>query len=455
MRRVLVVLVVATAVAAPAAARIGSGAGTIVTVAGTGATGVSGDGGPAIAAAVEHPRALAVLRDGSFLVAEPFDNVVRQVARDGTIATVAGTGAAGFSGDGGPATAARLDFVHGVATMPDGGFVLADTFNERIRRVLPDGTIETVAGGGANGFGGDGGPATAAALSDPRGVATFPDGRILIPDTNNNRIRLVELDGTIRTVAGTGARGFAGDGGPATDAQLRSPFGAAPLPDGGFLVDDSGNARIRRVWPDGRITTVAGNGVAGYGGDGGPAVDAELNGVHNVLAALDGFLIADTGNHRVRLVRPDGTIVTIAGSGAPGFSGDGGPAASAQLDQPKAIALTSAGGVLVADAANNRVRLVDAGLVTPLSLRLVDRSLRARPGGVVRLRFTLGAPAVVRARVLRGPKTVLARSASSGAGAGSLAVRAPRRPGHYRVELVAAAPGRTARATGSLTVTRR
>src|SRR5438105_1300029 len=354
MRRLLVAVVLTAVVVAPAAARVGSVSGTIVTVAGTGTTGISGDGGPATAAAVEHPRGLAVLRDGSVVVAEPFDNVVRRLAADGTISTVAGTGAAGFKGDGGAASLARLDFVHGVAAMPDGGFVLADTLNERIRRVLPDGRIGTVAGSGVRGYAGDGGAATAAAFEDPRGVATFPDGRILIPDTGNDRIRLVRLDGTIETVAGDGVSGFAGDGGPATAAELRTPFGVAPLPDGGFLVDDSGNARIRRVWPDGHISTVAGNGVAGYSGDGGPAVDAELRGVHNLVAAPGGFLIADTGNDRVRLVR-DGTIETVAGSGANGFSGDGGPATAAALDQPKAVALTKEGSILIADAANHRV----------------------------------------------------------------------------------------------------
>jgi hypothetical protein len=423
VRRLAALLLVIAATAAPAAGRVGGGTGTIATV-----------------AALEHPRGLAVLADGSFLVAEPFQNLVSRVAPDGTITTVAGTGAAGFSGDGGPATAAELNFVHGVAAMPDGGFVLADTLNGRIRRVFPDGTIATVAD----------------RLDDPRGVATFTNGRILIPDTGNNRIMTVDTDGGFQIVAGTGVAGFAGDGGPATSAELRSPFGVAPLPDGGFLVDDSGNARIRRVWPDGRITTVAGNGTPGYAGDGGPAIDAELSAVHNVLAAPGGFLIADTGNDRIRLVRSDGTIATIAGSGTRGFSGDGGPALAAQLDQPKAVALTAAGGVLVADSENDRVRVVDAGLLPPLTLRLVPRSLRARPGAGVRLRFTLDAPAVVRARLLRGSKTVVARSASAPPGAVSLVLRAPRRPGRYRLSVVAtASAGRTARADGSLTVTSR
>ena len=455
MRRLLVAVVLTAVVVAPAAARVGSVSGTIVTVAGTGTTGISGDGGPATAAAVEHPRGLAVLRDGSVVVAEPFDNVVRRLAADGTISTVAGTGAAGFKGDGGAASLARLDFVHGVAAMPDGGFVLADTLNERIRRVLPDGRIETVAGSGVRGYAGDGGAATAAAFEDPRGVATFPDGRILIPDTGNDRIRLVRLDGTIETVAGDGVSGFAGDGGPATAAELRTPFGVAPLPDGGFLVDDSGNARIRRVWPDGHISTVAGNGVAGYSGDGGPAVDAELRGVHNLVAAPGGFLIADTGNDRVRLVR-DGTIETVAGSGANGFSGDGGPATAAALDQPKAVALTKEGSILIADAANNRVRLVDAGLRAAPALWLLSRSLRARSGAPIRIRFTLDGPARIRVRLLRKATTAASGSASGRAGANTIVLRKRLRAGRYRIELSAtAASGETAHASGVVTVTPR
>jgi hypothetical protein len=436
VKRVLALVAVAAAAATPAAAHLAAGRGTIATV-----------------AAVDHPRGLAVVHDGSLVVAEPFANRVERVSPRG-VEPAAGTGVAGFAGDGGPATAARLNFVHGVAPMPDGGFVLADTLNERIRRVFPDGTIDTVAGRGVEGYGGDGGPATAAAIADPRGVATFPDGRILIPDTDNNRIRLVELDGTIRTVAGDGTAGFAGDGGPATSAELRSPFGVAPLPDGGFLVDDSGNSRIRRVSSDGVITTVAGNGVRGDGGDGGPAVEAELDAPHNVVSVPGGFVVADTGNHRVRLVR-GGVISTLAGTGVAGFSGDGGLATAAQLDQPKALALVADGSLLIADSENDRVRLVDAGLRPPLALHLTTRSIRVRSGAPIRIRYRLGAPARVRVRVLRGRKLVTSAAASGRTGANVLVLRKRLRAGRYRLELTATAPGATDRASGRLTVTRR
>lgn len=402
-------------------------------------------------AVVDHPRGLAVV-GGGILVAAPFANVVRLVGADGTVSTVAGTGAAGFSGDGGPATAARLSFVHGAAAMPDGGYVLADLGNERIRRVRRDGTIVTVAGTGVRGFAGDGGPATAAELADPRGVATFPDGRILIPDTGNDRVRLVRLDGTIVTVAGNGVRGFAGDGGPATSAALNQPFGVAPLPDGGFLVDDSGNDRIRLVSPSGRIATVAGTGTRGFSGDGGPATSAELNGAHNLAPLADGFLIADTFNDRIRLVR-DGTITTLAGSRVRGFGGDGGPATAAELDRPKAVAVTADGAVLVGDSENDRVRRVDAGLrpVPPFVLRL--RTKRVRASRPARIAFTANAPGTVVLRVRRERRLVLAVSGRARAGSSTLVIRRRLRRGAYRLELRGRrGDGAAARVAGRLTV---
>ena len=219
---------------------------TIVTVAGTGSTGMTVRG-------TRHerrhrsPQGIAVLPDGSFVFAEPFFPSVRRVAADGRITTVAGTAAPGFSGDGGPATSAQLNLVHGVALLPDGSMVLADTSNHRIRRVSPNGTITTVAGTGTFGFSGDGGPATAAQIAAPRGIASLADGTILFPDSGNHRVRRISPAGVITTVAGTGTPGSLGDGGPASAAQLNLPFGVSPLADGGFLIADAGNSRIRRV----------------------------------------------------------------------------------------------------------------------------------------------------------------------------------------------------------------
>jgi NHL repeat len=293
---------------------------------------------------------------------------VRRVSPDGTITTFAGGALNGFSGDGGPATSARLNLPMGVAAQPDGGVLIADSNNHRIRRVSPDGTITTVAGNGTEGFSGDGGPATAAELDLPVAVAVTRDGGFLIADYLNNRIRRVSPDGTITTVAGTGAEGFAGDRGPATAARLGFPNSVPATADGGFLIADYINDRVRRVSPDGTITTVAGTGGWGFSGDGGPATWAQLNSVADAVETPDGGLLtSDTGNNRVRRVSPDGTITTVAGIGGfPGsFSGDGGLATLAGLNAPGGVAVTASGGFLIADTNNNRVRFVDADFGTP------------------------------------------------------------------------------------------
>ena len=177
---------------------------------------------------------------------------IRLVAPDGVISTVAGTGAQGSGGDGGPATQAQLDEPHAVVALPDGGFLIADAGAGRVRRVSPTGTITTVAGNGTRGLAGDGGPATAAEIYDPNGVAVMPDGGFLIAD-GDYVVRRVSPTGIITTVAGTGVPGSAGDGGPATEAQLNLPYSVAVAPDGGFLIADTGNKRVRRVSPTGII----------------------------------------------------------------------------------------------------------------------------------------------------------------------------------------------------------
>jgi hypothetical protein len=353
--------VLALAALGAAAPATSAAADRIFTAAGTGVQGFSGEGGPAGLGDMNHPRGLAALPDGGFLIAEAFGHRIRRVLPDGRVATVAGTGVKGFSGDGGPATSARLNTPHAVAPLPDGGFLIDDTNSYRIRRVWPDGRITTVAGTGVKGFSGDGGPATAARISAPRGMCATPDGGYLIADSDNQRVRRVSPDGTITTVAGTGVKGFSGDGGPATSARLNLPFGVAALPGGGFLIAEPESSRIRRVSPGGTITTVAGTGVRGFSGDGGPATSARLDGPHNVEPLPDGgFLIADNQNHRVREVSAEGNIRTVAGTGSPGFGGEGGPPGLAQLDMPKSIMLFN-GGLLVADSNNNRVRFIGAG----------------------------------------------------------------------------------------------
>ena len=428
---------------------------TITTIAGTGVSGDSGDGGPALAAEIDHPRGLTFLKDGSLVFTEPFLNVVRRIARNGTIATVAGTGTPGFAGDGGAAVDAELNFVHGVAALPDGGFVISDMFNNRIRRVDPSGIITTIAGTGRKDFGGDGGPATEGVIQLPRGVATTPEGVILIPDSSNNRVRRIALDGTITTVAGSGLAGGSGDGGPATAAQLDLPFSVAPLPDGGFLVAEREGNRIRRVAPDGTITTVAGTGVAGFSGDGGPATHAELDQPHCVVALPDGgFLIADAANNRVRRVSPDGTITTIAGTGVAGFTGDFGPASAAELNTPKALALLpNHRGFVVGDALNHRIRLVTVDLRVPLSVRIRATALSVRRGRTTGLTFSVSRAAVAQLNVVRQGVVVEGRRRAVPAGTSTLTVGRTLRPGTYALRLtVTTADGVVARGRATLTV---
>ncbi|MBI5104126.1 MAG: hypothetical protein HZB46_03915 [Solirubrobacterales bacterium] len=330
----------------------------IFSAAGSGLAGSTGTGALATLGAINYPRGLTALPDGGFLVTEAYGHRIRRITPDGRILAFAGTGTSGFSGDGGLATKAKLKMPHGTVALPDGSVLIADTNNFRVRRVTPGGIISTVAGTGVRAFLGDGGPATAARISAPRGIGLAPDGGYLIADSDNNRIRRVTPAGTITTIAGTGLAGFSGDGGPATAAALNAPYGVSALPDGTIFIADQGNHRIRRIAPDGTISTVAGVGTPGALGDGGPATAAQLNAPHAVEALPDGrLLIADTANHRVRQVTPDGIITTIAGTGVLGFSGEAGSPLDAALFYPKAL-LSLGSGVLVADADNNRVRFI-------------------------------------------------------------------------------------------------
>jgi NHL repeat len=365
-RRLVAALVMSAALVLGAS--LASGAtNDITTVAGTGTPGFSGDGGPATAAQLSVPAAVEFMPDGSYLIADQSNQRVRRVAPDGTVTTVAGSGTAGAGGDGGPALNAQLNTINGLAATPDGGFLIADSANHRVRRVSADGTITRAAGGGTQGLG-DGGPATSAQLNFPSDVAARPDSSFLISDNDNHRIRQVAADGTITTVVGTGTAGFSGDGGPAASAQINNPASIALTPDGGFIFSEIEGQRIRAVSAAGTITTVAGTGVAGFSGDGGPATSAQVRtAIGLAITAGGGFVFADSGNQRVRRVLPDGTVTTIAGTGTAGFGGDGGPASSAQLNNPVWVDLTAVGDLLIVDTNNHRIRRVE-GVAPPPAL---------------------------------------------------------------------------------------
>ena len=349
--------------------KVGAGAGaTITTYVGNGNFSFSGDGGPATSAAMFSPYAVTLDAAGNFYIADQFSNRIRKVSAAGTITTVAGTGSAGFSGDGGLATAASLYTPYGMAVDTSGNLFIADTDNNRIRKVSAAGIITTFAGCGTGngclGFAGDGGPAASAAFAFPYGVAADASGNIFIADTLNNRIRKVASNGIVTTVAGGASAGFSGDGGSATSALLNRPQAVAVDASGNLFIVDSNNNRIRKVaaGTTGTITTVAGNGTAGSSGDGGPATAASLNGIAAIAVDASGNLyIADATNNRVRRVTAAGGIITtVAGTGTAGFSGDGGPATSASLNNPDGVAIDAFGNLFIADTFNSRIRLVPA-----------------------------------------------------------------------------------------------
>ncbi len=345
-------------------------AGIIATLAGTGSAGFSGDGGPANVAQLNFPLGLAVDGAGNLYIADSSNARVRKVDRSGMITTLAGTGSVGFSGDNGPAAEARLANPQDVALGSDGGLYIADAFigNVRlsvVRRVdLTTSVITTVAGvPDFLGLSGDGGPAKNAVLFNPSGVAVDAAGRLYIADSANHRVRQVDEGGVIRTFAG----GSVLDGGPATSAGLVSPSGVRVDALGNIFIADTLNHRIRRVDAAGTIRTVAGSGVPGFAGDGGPATVASLVSPQGIAFDADNNMyIADTGNHRIRKVTSAGIISTFAGLGQTGYAPteDGGPATKARVSFPSAVALDSAGNVYIADRGNRRVRKVEAATNT-------------------------------------------------------------------------------------------
>ncbi len=348
--------VVAASLLLCASLAVGQTQYTIVTAAGPGHTGYLGDQGPALRARID-PESVALDAFGNVYVADTDNNRVRKIAPDGTITTVAGNGNTGYSGDGVLAIVTTVWQPFGVAVDTAGNLYIADTGNSRIRKVTTDGIIHTVAGSAMRGGAGDEGPATSAGLSGPEGVAVDVAGNLYIADTWDNRIRKVTTDGIIHAFAGNGDIGSTGDGGPAISAMLTPPYGLALDAAGNVYIADTANNRIRKVSLDGIITTVAGGGSFGYSGDGGPAVNAGLNQPYSVAVDSAGSLyIADTWNYVVRRVTPDGTIATIAGTGVEGYADDNGPATSAMLSFPIGIAVDAFGNVIFGDSGNNRVR---------------------------------------------------------------------------------------------------
>jgi len=335
-----------------------SNAQIIITIAGDSLIGSGGDGGPATLASLDFPFFVKVDNHGNVFISEMTVSTIRKVNTSGIITTYAGNGTFGFSGDDGQATAAQLYSCGEIAVDTLGNVYIADNGNHRVRKVNAIGIISTIAGTGTPGYSGDNGPATAAEFNSPYGIAVDINGNIYVSDGGNYHIRKINPSGIISTIAGDGVTGYSGDGFAATDAQIAA---------GGIATDNIGNVyfvdqhlnHVRKVDTSGIITTVAGDGTAGFGGDGSPATSSQLNNPHGVAIDKTGNIyIADDGNSRVRKVNPSGIISTIAGNGIDAFCCDNGPATNAELFNPLDVSFDNKGNVYIADYEESRIRKV-------------------------------------------------------------------------------------------------
>ena len=354
----------------------------ITTMVGNGSSGYGGDNGQASAAMLKSPWGVATDRLGNIYVSDNLNNRIRKIDVSGVITTIAGTGTAGYNGDGIPATLAQLIVPHGVALDDSGNIYVADLYNIRVRKINSAGIISTIAGNGLSAYTGDGGDATAAQINSPYGICTDHSGNVYFADCNNSCIRMISTAGIINTVAGSGMGGFSGDGGVATNAQLSQPTDVTVDDAGNIYIADFGNNCVRKVVVGtGRIGTIAGNGTAAFGGDGGPATIAELQKPAGVVVdSLGNLYIADFSNFRIRKVNTLGVISTIAGTSVAGYNGDGASATSSQLNYPCDLAIDNTGGLLICDLYNNRIRTIkNLGSTEVIDLELGRPELSVYP----------------------------------------------------------------------------
>jgi hypothetical protein len=346
----------------------------------SGSAAYGGDGGLATASTLSGPASVAIDQAGNLYLADRANSVIRKITQAGYISTYAGTGAAGYSGDGGAATSAQLSAPWGVAADSTGNLYIADTGNNRIRKVTSAGIISTFAGTGVAGFGGDGAAATSAQISSPYGVAIDSNSNLYIADAGNRRIRKVVSGGNITTYAGNGTAGYSGDGAAASSAELNQPMGLAVDSSGNLYIADENNNRVRMIEPNGTISTVAGNGNSLDSGDGFNATSAGISAPLNMTVDPAGNLyIAEAA--RVRWVSTAGVIQTFAGTGTAGSAGNGGPATSAQLGSLSGIALDALGQIYLSDTTYDVIRRIT--LDTSFPATNVGQSSSSQPVAVV------------------------------------------------------------------------
>jgi sugar lactone lactonase YvrE len=334
--------------------------GRITTVAGHGAPGHWGDDGPATAALLDEPVGIAIDSIGNLYIADCGNHCIREVDLNGIIKTIAGIGGAGYMGDNYPASMAMLNEPTDIAIDSTGQIYIADRNNHAIRKIKTDGIIVTVAGNGSPGYSGDGGEAIDAMLNYPTNLSVDQAGTLYIADCGNSCIRRIDVDGQIETIAGNGTAGYSGDGESAAAAMLNFSGGVAVDSDGDLYITDSGNHRLRKVNTMGIITTIAGNGNLGYSGDGAQAVYAVLGGPCCCITddSAGCIYFSDRHNNIIRKVNNLGIITTVAGNGVVGMAGDNGLATAAELGWPMGLAVDSVGNLYITDTGNNRIRKV-------------------------------------------------------------------------------------------------
>jgi sugar lactone lactonase YvrE len=340
----------------------GDSPGIIRTVAG-GGEGRAVEGSNVLDVKITRPAQVIGGETGNYIVLETSAHRILFVGPAGIVERIAGGGTGGgtegFAGDGEEESKALFRSPQGFCLDRQGALYIADTFNHRIRKIDTDGIVSTVAGSDSAGFSGDGGPATEARLYKPADVTVDPLGRVIFSDQGNNRIRMVDTDGTIQTICGTGGFSFNGDGIPAMDANVFIPSGIDSDDQGGIYVAVTGHHMVRRIEVSGMIRTVAGSGVPAFGGDGGPAVGGSLNSPTDVFLMPDGaFYIADQRNQRVRFVDSAGAISTVAGNGETGYNGDGLFATEAWLNFPTGVGMDRFNNLYIADRDNFRIRRI-------------------------------------------------------------------------------------------------